>query len=100
MMEAALKKSQSGKRGRRIEQEPIHLSEIVLLLLEPLEDMIEPVCGLDTIDLEPLDPEALDGRPQSVEVALYPGRLEGNRVLGVLRTGLVDHLLDGGHEVG
>ena len=66
-----------------------HLSEVVLLLLEPLEDMIEPVCGLDTIDLEPFDPEALDGRPQPVEVALYPGRLEGNRVLGVLWTGLL-----------
>ena len=66
-----------------------HLSEIVLLLLEPLEDMIEPVGGLDTVDLEPLDPEALDGRPQPIEVALYPGGLEGNGVLGVLRTGLL-----------
>ena len=28
------------------------------MLLEPLEDMIEPVRGLDTIDLEPLFPEA------------------------------------------
>ena len=66
-----------------------HLSEVVLLLLEPLEDMIEPVCGLHTIDLEPFDPEALDGRPQAVEVTLYPGRLEGDGVLRVLRTGLV-----------
>ena len=65
-----------------------HLSEVVLLLLEPLKDMIEPVSGLDTIDLEPLYPEALDGRPQPIEVTLYPGRLEGNSVLGVLRTGL------------
>ena len=32
-----------------------HLSEVVLLLLEPLEDMIEPVGGLDTIDLEPCE---------------------------------------------
>ena len=66
-----------------------HLSKVVLLLLEPLEHMIEPVCGFDTVDLESLDPEALDGRPQPIEVALNPGRLDSHSVLGVLWAGLM-----------
>merc|ERR1712243_362609 len=42
MMEAALKKGQSGKRGRRIEQEPMEISnEPVLALSESVFDSLK-----------------------------------------------------------
>ena len=70
----------------------------MLLGCELLEYVVESIRGPVAIVLEPFDPEALDGGPETVESGFHPGLLHGDRHVGIVRADGVLHALHGRHE--